>query len=87
MSSIEYAEKTPDAAGDEVRKIEVHHVDGVSSSEIASPDLKAEGRAVNALLILACVAFGAASFLFGFDNNVISPVVALEPFVCRFNCI
>ncbi|KAL2214809.1 putative MFS alpha-glucoside transporter [Thermoascus aurantiacus ATCC 26904] len=84
MSSIEYAEKTPDAAGDEVRKIEVHHVDGVSSSEIASPDLKAEGRAVNALLILACVAFGAASFLFGFDNNVISPVVALEPFVAKY---
>ena len=36
------------------------------------------------MLIVACVSFGAASFLFGFDNAIISPVVALKPFVKKF---
>lgn len=42
---------------------------------------KAQGNAVNGLLIFASVTFAAASFLFGYDDKVISPIIALEPFV------
>lgn len=38
-------------------------------------------NAINARLIWACVVFGAASFLFGFDDKIISPVAALPAFV------
>lgn len=31
--------------------------------------------------IFACVTFAAASFLFGYDDKVISPIIALKPFV------
>ncbi|KAE8351187.1 general substrate transporter [Aspergillus coremiiformis] len=41
-------------------------------------------RTVNVCLIGACVVFGAASFLFGFDDKIISPVAALHPFVERY---
>lgn len=41
----------------------------------------ADGNAVNPFLIFACVTFAAASFLFGYDDKVISPIIALEPFV------
>lgn len=41
----------------------------------------AEGKAVNPFLIFACVTFAAASFLFGYDDKVISPIMALHPFV------
>ncbi|KAJ5677489.1 uncharacterized protein N7477_003122 [Penicillium maclennaniae] len=37
--------------------------------------------AVNALLVLVCVVFGGASFIFGYDDKLISPVAALTPFV------
>lgn len=43
--------------------------------------LAARGPAVNPLLIFACATFAAASFLFGYDDKVISPIIALEPFV------
>lgn len=55
---------------------EIQHVD------ISDAPVKSEtGTAVNAQLILACVVFGAASFLFGFDDKIISPVAALPAFV------
>ncbi|EKG14408.1 hypothetical protein MPH_08397 [Macrophomina phaseolina MS6] len=44
-------------------------------------DIKQEGKAVNPFLIFTCTVFAAASFLFGFDDKVISPIIALEPFV------
>lgn len=37
--------------------------------------------AINIQLIVACTVFGAASFLFGFDDKIISPVAALPDFV------
>ncbi|KAL3470263.1 general substrate transporter [Aspergillus californicus] len=40
--------------------------------------------AINTLLILACLAFGSASFVFGFDDKVISPLAALSEFVQDF---
>ncbi|KAJ5753804.1 uncharacterized protein N7511_007957 [Penicillium nucicola] len=45
---------------------------------------KRVGKAINAQLIFACAVFGAASFLFGFDDKIISPVAALVPFVEKF---
>lgn len=58
---------------------EVQHVDGYSVPVM--PDTETGGRPINLLLIVACIAFGCSSFLFGFDNNVIGPIVALKPFV------
>lgn len=46
-----------------------------------APGQSHTGNAINAQLILACVVFGAASFLFGFDDKIISPVAALPAFV------
>lgn len=40
------------------------------------------GNPINAFLIYTCTTFAAASLLFGFDDKVISPIVALQPFVC-----
>ncbi|KAK7702694.1 hypothetical protein SLS57_011245 [Botryosphaeria dothidea] len=47
-------------------------------------DVKQEGKAVNPFLIATCTTFAAASFLFGFDDKVISPIIALEPFVDKY---
>jgi hypothetical protein len=58
---------------------EVQHLDFSSSS--SSDPLRSQGRAINALLVFACAVFGAASFLFGYDDKLISPVAALAPFV------
>ena len=52
---------------------EVQHVDFSDSPHA--------GKAINARLIFTCVVFGAASFLFGFDDKIISPVAALPAFV------
>ncbi|OJJ55914.1 hypothetical protein ASPSYDRAFT_157598 [Aspergillus sydowii CBS 593.65] len=57
------------------------HIDGV---EAPNSQTEPEKGAVNALLILACVAFGSASFVFGFDDKVISPLAALSEFVQTF---
>ncbi|EHK21557.1 uncharacterized protein TRIVIDRAFT_91290 [Trichoderma virens Gv29-8] len=50
------------------------------SGQAVSPD----HGAINVLLVLSCLAFGAASFLFGYDDKVISPVAATEYFVKKF---
>ncbi|KAH8705318.1 putative MFS alpha-glucoside transporter [Talaromyces proteolyticus] len=66
-----------------IDSVHVQHVDGIKSpslEETRSPDK----GAVNVLLILACVAFGSASFLFGYDDKVISPVAALSAYVEKF---
>lgn len=54
------------------------HIDGVEAPD-SQPE--PEKGAVNALLILACISFGSASFVFGFDDKVISPLAALSEFV------
>ncbi|KAJ5570322.1 uncharacterized protein N7459_009752 [Penicillium hispanicum] len=54
------------------------------SAEIERVDRRCEKEPVNALLILACTVFGAASFIFGYDDKVISPVIALPAFVAKF---
>lgn len=65
--------------GKMVAKAEVGDVTTLPSSQVIAPDK----GAVNALLVLSCVAFGAASFLFGYDDKVISPIVALQQYVSR----
>ncbi|KAJ5099172.1 hypothetical protein N7532_006173 [Penicillium argentinense] len=57
----------------------------VGSAEIEHADLpRSEKGAVNARLVFACVVFSAASFMFGYDDKLISPVAALESFVAKF---
>lgn len=55
---------------------------GFDSAEVEHIDRPQEDkRAVNRLLILACTVFAAASFIFGYDDKLISPVIALPAFV------
>lgn len=56
---------------DEHGSAEVEHVDRSTR----------EKGAVNARLVFACIVFGAASFMFGYDDKLISPVAALSGFV------
>lgn len=58
---------------------EVQHVDGLPGPVM--PETETDGHPINLLLLVACITFGCSSFLFGFDNNVIGPIVALQPFV------
>ena len=58
---------------------DVQHLD-LTTTESHRPSKE---RTVNVFLLVACVIFGAASFLFGFDDKIISPVAALHPFVSR----
>ncbi|KAL4910945.1 hypothetical protein BDW74DRAFT_184547 [Aspergillus multicolor] len=61
------------------------HVDAVQPvAEAETASSPSDKDAVNALLILACIAFGCASFVFGFDDKVISPLAALSAFVEDF---
>lgn len=52
-------------------EVVLHQEDGDS----LPPAIEAKGNAVNPFLIFACVTFAAASFLFGYDDKVISPVM------------
>lgn len=54
---------------------------GVLHHEDPPAPIVSHGKAVNVFLIFACTTFAAASFLFGYDDKVISPIIALEPFV------
>lgn len=65
-------------AQEDISSIHIQHVDGLKSTpEMIDP----QKGAVNAFLILACIAFGSASFLFGYDDKVISPIAALSAYV------
>ncbi|CAG8403462.1 unnamed protein product [Penicillium salamii] len=56
-----------------------------SASEVQHVDFPHSRHSqINARLIFTCVVFGAASFLFGFDDKIISPVAALPAFVEKF---
>ncbi|KAI9893361.1 MAG: hypothetical protein M1814_006657 [Vezdaea aestivalis] len=64
------------------RKFSIAQVDGSSKPVIADSDIG--GEAVNPLLVLCCITIGASSFFYGYDNNLISPIVALKPFVEKY---
>jgi hypothetical protein len=59
----------------------VDHVDSQGAAVVLSSEVNST-RVWNPLLIISCVSFGAASMLFGYDDKVISPVAAMETFVC-----
>ncbi|KAK9477820.1 putative MFS alpha-glucoside transporter [Lipomyces japonicus] len=69
-----------------VSKGEAAHIQDVTNEKLhlETSDDEAKKSALNSLLIFACVAFGSASFLFGYDDKVISPVAALTGFVEKF---
>ncbi|KAJ5231357.1 uncharacterized protein N7469_005945 [Penicillium citrinum] len=59
--------------------------DDIGSAEVEHVDhRRSEKGAVNALLIFSCIVFGAASFIFGYDDKIISPLAALPLFVAKF---
>lgn len=67
--------------GPRTSSTEKSDVVGVLHEEAPPAPIVAQGNAVNNFLIFACTTFAAASFLFGYDDKVISPIIALEPFV------
>ncbi|KAI9375889.1 general substrate transporter [Aspergillus egyptiacus] len=64
------------------KPVEAWHIDGVEDP--TEQTAVSDKGAINALLILACIAFGSASFVFGFDDKIISPLAALSEFVQDF---
>ncbi|KAB5518931.1 general substrate transporter [Coniochaeta sp. 2T2.1] len=58
---------------------EAEHV-SATTTDVVKPDK----GAVNVLMIMSCLAFGAASFLFGYDDKVISPIAATPFFIKNF---
>lgn len=79
MPPQDISEKGGTSLGDGT-PVHVHHAEG---KELPPEAITLDKGAVNVLLIMACVAFGSASFLFGYDDKVISPVAALTAFVRR----
>lgn len=58
----------------------------IASAEVEHVDpRRSEKGAVNFLLVFSCIVFGAASFIFGYDDKLISPLAALIPFVSAFS--
>lgn len=56
--------------------------DAHGSAEVEHVDHSSRDKgAVNARLVFACITFCAASFMFGYDDKLISPVAALSGFV------
>lgn len=62
---------------------DVHHTTSVSGPVMAEADAKG-GKAMCAMLMYHIVVIGASAFLYGYDNAIVSPVAALEPFVERY---
>lgn len=62
-------------------KHEVSNVEEIPAAEVLAPGLRPDEGAINLTLLLSCLAFGASSFLFGYDDRVISPVAATPAFV------
>ncbi|KAM0452068.1 hypothetical protein ACHAPV_009692 [Trichoderma viride] len=62
-------------------KHEVSNVEEIPAAEVLAPGVRPDEGAINLTLLLSCLAFGASSFLFGYDDRVISPVAATPAFV------
>ncbi len=73
-------EEKPAATANAVEP-EVAKVGNTASRANAENGVAPDKGAVNFLLLLSCLAFGAGSFLFGYDDKVISPVAATPYFV------
>ena len=57
------------------------HEDSSTTTDSLPSEEQTKRTAINALLIFSCLTVGASSMLFGYDDKVISPIAALEPFV------
>lgn len=64
-------------------KLEVCNVEEIPAAEALAPGVRPDEGAINSMLVLSCLAFGASSFLFGYDDRVISPVAATPAFVSQ----
>lgn len=62
-------------------KLEVCNVEEIPAAEGLAPGIRPDEGAINLMLVCSCLAFGASSFLFGYDDRVISPVAATPAFV------
>lgn len=62
-------------------KLEVCNVEEIPAAEGLAPGIRPDKGAINLMLVFSCLAFGASSFLFGYDDRVISPVAATPAFV------
>ncbi|KAK9350558.1 general substrate transporter [Lipomyces doorenjongii] len=62
----------------------IEHVDNrVDSAILATTELPLR-QVISPFLVFALMVFGASTLLFGFDNNVVGPIAALEPFVRKY---
>lgn len=61
---------------------DIQHVDEEGRNVVLASQTGSD-KVWNPLLILSCVAFGCTSVLFGYDDKVVSPVAAMEPFVSQ----
>lgn len=66
-----------------VSYFDVHNVDSVDGPVMSEADAK--GKAMCPMLLYSIVVIGASAFLYGYDNAVVSPVAALEPFVRKLS--
>ncbi|KAK9364665.1 general substrate transporter [Lipomyces kononenkoae] len=64
-------------------KQETNAVEDVNAYIVKADD-RTFSQVANPFLVFAMMVFGASTLLFGFDNNVISPIAALEPFVRKY---
>lgn len=62
-------------------KPDVCNIEETPVAEELVPSMRPDKGAINSVLVLSCLAFGASSFLFGYDDRVISPVAATPAFV------
>ncbi|KAK9384296.1 hypothetical protein V1515DRAFT_618163 [Lipomyces mesembrius] len=62
----------------------IEHVDNrVDSAILATTELPLR-QVINPFLLFSLMVFSASTLLFGFDNNVVGPIAALEPFVRKY---
>ncbi|KAK9371606.1 general substrate transporter [Lipomyces chichibuensis] len=75
------------ASVDFKEKLHENAVEDVKLDVSVAQDSRPLGRVTNPFLVFSLMVFGASTLLFGFDNNVVSPIAALEPFVQKFQGI
>lgn len=81
-SSVTAADPFRSAAGPEGRR--KSYADVYRHPSVAGPVMNEEdvsGKAMCPMLMYSIVVIGASAFLYGYDNAIVSPVAALEPFV------
>lgn len=65
--------------------LNIHSVEGVDGPVM--PEEHAGGKAMNFFQMYSIIVIGASAFLYGYDNAIVSPIAALQPFVDHFQGI